>query len=301
MNIAQVLGALAVGRYQNFSRAAESLFLSQPALSLQISRLEAELGYPLFLRTAQGATLTEEGKAFCESAQSVANAWEQLQLTTEISRKRSQARLRISMGTRVYSNGLFDQVISFFDKHHDVEPVFITEVGVDFLSGLEAGSLDLALDRLPPQTLLHDPRRFFSCELIREEQCVLCSGNHPWAPYDEIAFSELQGCSLVTGLENSLEDRSMKEKFRASGVEPGRIYRSDGIDTIMSLVRGGKGITLGPRSFAAYYHVAAIPLEPKFEVSLCFICLRERAGDLEIAMLRRHLTRICRKNFPITG
>ena len=58
MNISQIFSVLAVEEHKNFSHAADSLFLSQPALSLQISKLEAELGYSIFLRLPQGVTLT---------------------------------------------------------------------------------------------------------------------------------------------------------------------------------------------------------------------------------------------------
>ena len=58
MNINQIQYALTVARYKNFSKAAESLFLSQPALSLQIKKLEQELGFSLFSRKAQWVTIT---------------------------------------------------------------------------------------------------------------------------------------------------------------------------------------------------------------------------------------------------
>ena len=73
MNMSQVQYALTVARYKNFSKAAESLFLSQPALSLQIKKLEQELGFALFSRKAQGVTITPEGEKFFEDAQAVAS------------------------------------------------------------------------------------------------------------------------------------------------------------------------------------------------------------------------------------
>lgn len=79
MTLTQVLYALAVARYLNFSRAADSLFVSQPALSLQIKNLEKELGYDLFARTPHGILLTELGEEFCRDAQAVANQWEAFQ------------------------------------------------------------------------------------------------------------------------------------------------------------------------------------------------------------------------------
>ncbi len=62
---------VAVAQHRNFSRAAEHLAVSQPALSEQIRKLEEELGAPLFARTSRGATLTDAGEAFLPQARAV--------------------------------------------------------------------------------------------------------------------------------------------------------------------------------------------------------------------------------------
>ena len=58
----------AVAEYGNFSQAAEACHVGQPAMSQAISRLEKELGIPLFSRGARGAVPTEAGRAFVEHA-----------------------------------------------------------------------------------------------------------------------------------------------------------------------------------------------------------------------------------------
>ena len=61
MTIAQVLYVLEIADCRSISAAAERQFISQSALSQQIQRLEGELGYPLFVRTPRGLTLTAAG------------------------------------------------------------------------------------------------------------------------------------------------------------------------------------------------------------------------------------------------
>lgn len=293
MNIVQIQYALTVARYKNFSKAAESLFLSQPALSLQIKKLEQELGFPLFLRRAQGVSITPEGEAFLRDAIDVENAWNKLQQNAARCRGQARGHLRIAVSTRIYSNGLFDNIVAFFDSHPEIEATFLTEAGADFLTALQDGALDIALDRLPPGPLLPDFRKFFSCELISEEQCVLVSPSSPYASYHTLSYSDLQGCTFITGLENSMEDRSLRQICREYGISLGKLYRSDGINTVMDLVRSGKGITVGPRSFASYFGVCAIPLEPSTCMSLNFICLRDRAASPEITLFKNHLIKAC--------
>ena len=276
MTIMQVLYALEVARCHNFSKAADNLFVSQPALSLQIKNLEAELGYDLFSRTPKGIFPTELGQQFCEDAQEM-------------------AELRVGMGSRIYSNHLFEDLVRFFDAHPNIEVTFSTEAGQDFITALKEGKLDLALDRLPPESMLSDQRSFATYDLIAERQCILMAKSAPRSTQKSMTFQDLQGCTIITGMENSMEDRILKQECRDFGITLNRIYRSDGIETNMNLVRSGKGYVLGPESFADYYGVTAVPLEPEVWVWLKFICLEKNAGRPEIAALRRHLVKICRE------
>lgn len=293
MNINQIQYALTVARYKNFSKAAESLFLSQPALSLQIKKLEQELGFSLFTRKAQGVTITPEGEKFFQDAQVVEIAWNQMLQNVSATRLRNRQHLRIAVSTRIYSNGLFDDIVDFFDHHPEIEATFVTEAGADSFSALQNGAIDIALDRLPPTQLLPDSKRFFSCELISEQQCFLVSPDSKKFTADTMSFATLEGTSFITGLENSMEDRSLKQFCRDYGISLGKLYRSDGITTVMDLVRSGKGITLGPISFASYFGVRAIPVEPDTYVSLNFICLKERSAIPEILLFKNHLLQAC--------
>jgi len=290
VTVAQVLYALAVERNLNFSAAAKELFLSQPALSLQIKSLEAELGYKLFERTTHGVAVTEQGKSFCEAARPLAAAWAEFlgRVTGDVSRS-----LRIGLGARVYSNRLFRKIVLFLDKHPELDVSFVTEAGHDFCADLRSGALDLALDRLPPPSLLENADDFSSWPLIEEPQCILLPPGDPRATRSEFRFDELRGCTVITGLENSMEDRTLKYLCRQHGVALNRLYRSDSMKTNIDLLQSGKGVIIGPRSFGEYYGVAAVPLAPAVNASLDFICLKKNAARPELATLRRYLQKLC--------
>ena len=295
MTIMQVLYALEVARCHNFSKAADNLFVSQPALSLQIKNLEAELGYDLFSRTPKGIFPTELGRQFCEDAREMAESWKTFQEKVHAQNRDGCLRLRVGMGSRIYSNHLFEDLVRFFDAHSNIEVTFSTEAGQDFITALKEGKLDLALDRLPPESMLSDQRSFATYDLIAERQCILMARSAPKSSLKSMTFQDLQGCTIITGMENSMEDRILKQECRDFGITLNRIYRSDGIETNMNLVRSGKGYVLGPESFADYYGVTAVPLEPEVWVWLKFICLEKNAGRPETAALRRHLVKICRE------
>ncbi len=294
MTMQQVQYVLEVARTGSVSRAAEGLYLSQSALSQQLRRLEAELGYPLFLRTAHGLQLTPEGARFCALAGPAAAQWAQLCDTVNRDRAARKPRLRLGIGSRVYSNHLFEQIVAFFEANPQVEVTFVTEAGLDPLEALRKGELDLALDRLPESEAPEPNSRFFSCPLVRERQCVLLQPGDPRADLAHMDFRALQGCAWVTGLEDSAEDRILREACRRYQIRVGRIYRSDGISTSMRLVRDGRGVALGPASFADYFQVAAVPLEPEQWVWLRFLCLKSSLKRPEIRQLRDYLLELCR-------
>lgn len=68
MDLRQLENIVAIAEERSISRAAERLFISQPALSQQVSKLEARLGVPLFSRDKQGLSLTQAGKVYVENA-----------------------------------------------------------------------------------------------------------------------------------------------------------------------------------------------------------------------------------------
>ena len=295
MTVTQIVYALETAQRLNISKAADALFVSQSALSQQLQKLEKELGYQLFERTAHGLQLTTEGMMFCDEAQPFIEHWEQFQKTVHADSAVKKRQLRICMGSRVYSNGLFQDVLRFFDDHTDLEVTFVTEAGRDFVTGLKDGSVDLALDRLPSEDLSALQNTLYSCNLVREAQCILMAKDDPRAAMDSISIKELQGATMISGLENSSEDKTLKEICRRNNVTLKRIFRSDGIETSMNLVRSGKGVALGPKSFADFYQVAAVELTPPSDITLKFICLKNSLKRNEILLFRDYLQKTCRE------
>ena len=100
---------------------------------------------------------------------------------------------------------------------------------------------------------------------------------------------------MVSGLENSAEDRMLRRTCQEYGISLSRVYRSDGIETNMRLVRDGMGVVLGPESFASYYGVSAVPLHPETVVSLKFICLQNGMKKKDVQLFRSYLCGVCRR------
>lgn len=293
MNISQIQYVLAVAKYHSFSGAAEHIYMTQPALSLQISSLEKELGFPLFHRTYCGVLPTKEGEAFILHAKPLMQTWNGFCHGVKKLKFQCVEPVRIELGARVYSNALFDPIVNFFDKHPDMQATFITGLNGVFLDEMLEGRIDATLDRLPPKNLIHHVNRFSVKKLASEPQCILLSPEDPMSKRDKISFKELQGRPIVTGPEGSLEEQTILQYCKENEIEINKLYRCDDVFSLMHFIQEGKGVAIGPLSFRNYYHVAAVPLLPKQDISLDFICLRQNENNSNLTLLRNYLTELC--------
>lgn len=296
MTIAQVLYFLEVARMGNISRASESLFVSQPALSLQIKRLEEEMGCELFRREPQGVSLTDAGNVFFREAREVAGSWERFQEGIKLLGDVICDHVRIGIGARALSNGLFEAVVSFFERNPETDVTFITDIGDNVLDALEQKRIDLALDEIPPETMISHPERFHSVELLRERQCILLSREDSRASLEELPFASLQGSAIISGPEHSLDAELMRMMCEKHGVRMTKVRRADSVEAMMVLIRSGKGVALGPKSFARRYGVAAVPMLPETDAPLSLICMKQNSRNPLVVQTEAYLKEYIREH-----
>ena len=265
MNIQQLTYIVEIANCKSISRAAEYLFVSQPALSQQIRNLEKELGYRVFHRTSKGLELTEKGNVFYQKAQEMLKDWNRFK--EEVISGTEHKKLKIGLGARVYSNRLFPKIARYFERHPELEVTFYTEAGLDAYAAIKDGSLDMALDRMPENEIGMEKCVCFAKELIREKQCILMAPDHPLTQKKNASIMDCREYTMLTGLEYSVEDR-----------------------LLMKMVKSGSGIAIGPKSFAEYYGVTAVPLVPARQDSLYFACLKSKKKEPEIREFQRYLT-----------
>lgn len=97
MELTQLRYVLQLASTSNFSKAADRLYITQPALSQQINVLEEELGLKLFRRTTRKVTLTETGEEFVRGAREVLDRVEELQRTMALRRREVGGTLSVGL------------------------------------------------------------------------------------------------------------------------------------------------------------------------------------------------------------
>jgi DNA-binding transcriptional LysR family regulator len=260
MELYQIRYFLAVADTLNFTRASERSFVSQPALTKAIQRLEEAVGGRLFDRTKNSVQLTALGQAMLPNFR---------QIYDSANQAREQARRLTRPHKDVVRVGVmctidFHQVLPGFvesqDGHTEVELVF-REGNLEALTdALDQGDVDLGIMCSPYEM----PRRFAARPLFSEHYVLAVGDDHRFNGRQTITMAELHRerycervmCEFSTYIERLL---------RARGVVLEVVQQSSREDWIQALVRANFGVAFMPISIAAaaglaYVYTADVPI-----------------------------------------
>jgi DNA-binding transcriptional LysR family regulator len=179
---------VAVAEELHFTRAAERLFISQPALSKQIRMLEHTLGIELFERQGRNVALTPAGSTLLPHARSVLAAWDVGWQAIQTSKSRQAATLTVGMSTSPGRGGLLPAIRSRFAELAPLGQLALRQVGwEDPTAGLADGSSDVGFVWLP----LPDQERYRWLTVAEEECLVAMAQDHPLAARERLDFAEM--------------------------------------------------------------------------------------------------------------
>ncbi len=152
MTITQLQYLIAVAEHQNFTIAAEKSFVTQPTLSMQISKLEEELNVKIFDRGTKPIKLTEVGTKIVEQARKVVIEAERMQDIVSIEKGFIGGPYRLGIISTVMPT-LLPMFLSTFVKRYPKVNLIIRELTTDeILTGLREGKLDAAIAATPLET-----------------------------------------------------------------------------------------------------------------------------------------------------
>jgi DNA-binding transcriptional LysR family regulator len=256
----------AVAAEGNLTRAAERLFVSQPALTKQIRQLENQLGMRLFTRSRAGMTLTPAGQALAGKVPAVLAGFDQALRETKSAASAAARVLRVGFLAGA-ANEATQQIIAAFAR---LRPGWRAEMRaapwIDPTAGLASGDTDVALLRLPfPGQDTYRVEMLFT-----EPRWVALPATHPLAGRDHICFRELWDEPFVAA---PAETGAWRDWWLAAGEREGHPVRIGAVtetgqpDDWLTAIANGDGVALAPESAARYYARPGIIYRPVTGVS----------------------------------
>ena len=241
MLLAQLEAFSEVARLGNVSRAAETLSVTQPALTARLQGLERELGVDLFVRGARGMTLTDAGRALLPYAQRAIAHVLDGQKAIEDLRSGKIGELFIAAAPAVSTYVLPTVLKAFQTSHPHVRMGVRTGHTEEVLEMVLRREVDLGVGR---------PIQHPDAELIPvfdDELVLVVSRHHPFARRDRIRLQELAEDRLILFDRASSYYELTSSLIRQAGVVPESVIEMDNVEAAKKMVIEGLGVALLPR------------------------------------------------------
>jgi DNA-binding transcriptional LysR family regulator len=272
VSLRQLRVFLAVAQQRHFRRAAEHLYLSQPAVSRHVAELEAELGVRLFDRSTREVAPTDTGRYLESAIERVLDELEEVLEHVHSEGERRRGKIRIA-AVPTLSASLMPACIAdcareypglAIQLHDQAQTLVLDSVRggeVDFglaIEPQEAGDLD-------GEVIMHDPF------------CLACHPDHPLARHKTVTWKKLQGQPLVLLDYSSGSRRLIDQALHKHGVQAQVVQQTGHTHTAFRMVEAGLGVTVTPMLSSPPPTLAVRRLIPTERRAVSLIRRRQRS------------------------
>jgi DNA-binding transcriptional LysR family regulator len=247
MDLRQLRYLVALAEELNFTRAAASEHIAQPALSQQIRRLEDELGLALVERTTRHVSLTAAGELLVVRARRVLAELEAAQAELEALRGITTGHVTIGAMHTMGPIDLSLVLASFHELHPDIGLTVREQSSEEMAEMLRVDEVDLAFLSVTERVEAHGLGLY---QLVSEELVVLLPPDHALASRDQVRMADLAGQPFISFREGARLRELLLAAGREANFEPRVTLESNESQRIRRLVSRGLGVAILPRSDA---------------------------------------------------
>jgi DNA-binding transcriptional LysR family regulator len=245
MRIEQLQAFLAVAETGSFGQAARKCEVTQSTVSRQIQSLEADLGLPLFHRTAQ-AKLTLGGEQLLPRARKICQEWQAATQELADLMAGKQPELCVAAIHSVCAHYLPPVLMKFCCDYPEVQ-LRVTALGSDrALKVLRDGLVDVAIV-MNNRFLTSSPEMLVEV-LYNEPIEVLMASAHPLSHYEQVTWSELVKYPQVVFKDGYGMQRLVQDRFSRMGAKLNAVMELNTLEAFRGVVRQGEIIALLPQS-----------------------------------------------------
>lgn len=223
------------------TKAADSLHLTQSALSHQLKELENELGVEVFHRQGRRLHLSEQGDRFLQSAKKILAEIKSLEEDISNFKNGQTGKLNISMQCYTAYHWLPGIIKDYKTRWPDININIVADASRRPLEYLLRGELDMGIVRTQMVNTRIQYEKIFEDSLV-----VVLAEDHPLAQKDLIEITDFQGQELILPLyDPSYQDTPIIEALiQAQQVKPKNLHRIHYTEVTLEMVNAGLGITV---------------------------------------------------------
>lgn len=225
-----------VASHLNYSRAAEELYLSQPAVSMQIKQLEGHIGLPLFEQMGKKVFLTDAGRELFPCARLIAQQLTEMEAVFDEMKGLGKGKLTLSVVNT--ANYFTPQLLAKFCRRNPNINVILQVANRDaVLKQLSDNTTDLAIMGQPPEGMDINAESFLDNPLV-----VIAAPDHPLAAHRHIKFTQLARETFLSREKGSGTRSAMERVFAQHGVQPRISMEMETNEAIKQAVQAGMGL-----------------------------------------------------------
>jgi DNA-binding transcriptional LysR family regulator len=240
-----------VARHGSYTRAAEELFLSQPAVSMQIKQLEDNLGIALFEKLGKKTYLTEAGREFFAYSKRVSQQLNEAEEVLEHLKGVTRGRLSVSVAST--ANYFATRLLADFSKAHKGITVHLDVTNrKSLLSQLDTNETDLVIMGRPPDDMDLETASFADNPLV-----IIAPPDHALAHESRIQLEQLQQETFVVREIGSGTRIAMERFFTEKGIRLTTGMEMTSNEAIKQAVSAGLGLGI------VSIHTLSLELETK--------------------------------------
>ena len=262
-----------VAKSGSLTKAAEELYISQPAVSRSIKQLETQLGVTLFTRTLRGMTLSAQGgKVIFNEVERALALLGEAENRIEEMKKSATGTIRIGASDTIFEYFLADKIVDFHERFPGVKIELVADFTPDTIDKLKNDKIDVAFVNLPIETD-EDVRLYGNC--MRLNDIFITSDKYPELTNGRVAISELKKYPLITMDQNTVARKSLESFLSRLGLSFEPAIEVGSWELMKRLVKKGMGIGVVPREYTtrllsekALYEVQTDPVLPSRSVGM---------------------------------
>lgn len=241
MNLRDLEYIVAVGEHGSFSYAASLCHVSQPSLSTQVKKVEAELGIKLFKRSRRSVEVTAYGAQFIERARQILSLLEEIRDMADQAAEKTEGKVVVG-GILTVAPYLFSYIAKAVSKHAPNIELMLKEATTENLvKGLLMRNVDMAIISLPT-----DDNIFESVTLFEEPFYLAVANSHPLASRKIIKDDDLKGRDLILLDEGHCFRNQALDICYSTAARENTVFSATSLETIRHFVSTEEGITLIP-------------------------------------------------------